>query len=269
MNSFSGKSKIRKTTVVLSIALVLLAVLLAVLYFCYPSISEYYRAHKKYEIYGGMTDELKDSEFFEDMQSGSSFCFMGDSITCGTETNGIQWYRPLTPYINGRIFEVSYGGIMISDLISFQDFFPEADIYVIAIGINDIVSDDDPYAAASPEDFISRFAQLTEIITKISPNAKIYYITPWFFYGYGEAYDERADQFRNALVSWCESTDCICIDPQKTISSIVSGEGTGKYMLDRLHPNKNKGVGLYSYAVLLEEHNRKIKNKARTVPRLE
>ena len=51
----------------------------------YPKSSDVPQSFTKYEFYGGMTDELKDSEFFEDLQSGRSICFLGDSITAGTD----------------------------------------------------------------------------------------------------------------------------------------------------------------------------------------
>ena len=46
----------------------------------------------------------------EDMESGMSFCFVGDSITRGSVTDDIPWYEPMKPFITGEIMNFSEGG---------------------------------------------------------------------------------------------------------------------------------------------------------------
>ena len=98
-NSYS--KRLSKTAIILSVVLVLLVSALLFIVF-YPKIEHYRVLHKNYELYGGMTDELKDSTFYEDLQSGKSVCFLGDSITFGATTNGVPWYQPMVPYIKGK-----------------------------------------------------------------------------------------------------------------------------------------------------------------------
>ena len=112
-----SKVKERKTTVFLSAVLVVLVLLLLVIVFVMPLFEKYCYTRMKYPVYGGMNEELKDSELYIDMKSGKSFCFLGDSITNGTAINGISWYQPLIPYIKGSISDLSYGGWRVSDLI--------------------------------------------------------------------------------------------------------------------------------------------------------
>ena len=256
----SKNISIRKTTIVLA-AFCLLASLLAVSVCCFfPEITQYIRMHRRYEIYGGMTDELKDSEFFEDMQSGKSFCFLGDSITYGSLTEGIHWYQPLIPYIKGDISILSHGGWAVKNLIDEGYNIPEADIYVIAIGINDILFPNDDDSAHTPENYASRCSQLGDILTSRSPGAKIYFIAPWSFVNRDISFVKRGDQFRNALEEWCTDTDYRYINPDPVIQSVIAEEGSGKYMCNDFHPNAPKGVGLFSYAVLKDAH--KIKEDA-------
>lgn len=75
-----------------------------------------------------MTSNLKESEPYRDMQSGKSFCFLGDSITAGTEIDGIPWYQPLIPYIKVNILNPSCGGWMVTHLIEESDKIPVSDI---------------------------------------------------------------------------------------------------------------------------------------------
>jgi hypothetical protein len=198
-----------KTPVLLTILLILSAALLAIIIMRSIPV--------KYEIYSGMTTELKNSELYEDMQSGKSVCFLGDSI-------------------------------------------PSADIYVIAIGINDVIYLDDGMGAGSPENFIANLEELTNIIRAISPEAKMYFITPWPFVNFPDHIDEYRIEFSNALCAWCNGTDRIAIDPYPVIMEILDSEGTSKYMFNDFHPNTPDGVGLFSYAVLQQEHLRRAGN---------
>ena len=257
MNSPEIRKPIRKTTVVLTISFILLSVFLITICLCYSRIRNYYITHMKYRIYGGMTSELKDSELFEDMQSGRSFCFLGDSITCGTEIEGDQWFRPLMPYIKGGISMTAHGGMMVSHLIRFKESIPAADVYVIAIGTNDIVFHDNENAAHSADDFTCSCSILTEEIKNIAPEAKIYFISPWPFFDQDDSTVSAGNQYREALRSWCSDAGFIYIDPNPYIISVFEKDGSGEYMHDSLHPNTPKGIGLYSYAVLKAAHNGK------------
>lgn len=247
----------RKTTIVLSAIFILLAFLFAVVFFIYPKCRKYYITHRQYEVYGGMTDHLKDCELFRDMESGKSFCFLGDSITCGAAIDDIPWYQPLIPYIKGSISNVSCSGWTAGDLINNKDSIPQAEVYVIAIGINDILFPYDGSAAQTAEVFTERLEQLSEMICVISPDAKIYFISPWPFVDVDDWYHERGGQFRAAFTEWSKHTDCICLNPEPYITSVFSENGSSEYMHNNFHPNAPEGVGLFSYAVLKACHEQR------------
>lgn len=256
MKSADMKKGIRKTTIILSVVLVML-VAGAILFFKFsPQIHKYYVVHRNYEVYGGMTGELKDSELYEDMQSGKSFCFLGDSITAGSATEGIPWYQPLTPYISGTVSNFSRGGWTVSNLIDKADNIPEADIYVIAIGINDILFPEDEDSAQTAREFASKCKELGELLTNRSPGSKIYFILPWSFIDSDSSFVERGSRFRSALAQTCIVKGYRYINPDPVIQSVIEDEGESKYMYNDFHPNAPDGIGLYCYAVLMDAHDR-------------
>lgn len=255
MNTENSRTKRNKTPVILSVILAALVIGALAVYVIYPAVHKHIIEQRSYPVYGGMTDELKDSELFTDMQSGKSFCFLGDSITYGSLTEGIHWYQPLIPYIKGDIKELSHGGWTVKNLIDEGNKIPDADIYVIAIGINDILFPNNEDSAFTSEDFVSRCSQLGEIITARSPEAKIYFVAPWSFVDLDISFVKRGDEFRSALEEWCAGTDYRYINPDPVIQSVIAEEGSDKYMCNDFHPNAPEGVGLFSYAVLKDAHN--------------
>ncbi len=245
-----GSATVKTPAIVLSIVFLLLVLGFFVFVFLYPNSPDAPQVQTKYEIYGGMTDELKNSELFEDLQSGRSVCFLGDSITAGTEINGIHWYDPLTPYIKGSISNLSTGGWMVQYLIEQATAIPNADIYVIAIGINDVIFRNAVKSAQTPEEFAQRCSLLADTIKGISPDAKLYFIAPWTFIGQSEDINDLGNSFRDALKDMCAGSGYQYINPDPVITSVIYAEGYDKYMYNDFHPNASEGVGLYSYAVL-------------------
>ena len=212
------------------------------------------------EIYGGLTDALRDSELFEDMQSGKSFCFIGDSITKGSVIWDVSWYEPLKPYINGNIQNMAKGGWVVNDVLTHADRIPAAEVYVIAIGVNDIIRVEDADYAATGDEYVSRLQTLCEYISVLSPGAKIYIIAPWPIFTDDNGIITRSSEFTDALITWCNTTEYICIDPLPVIYEVMDAEGPGRFMYNSCHPNAPDGVGLFSYAVLQQEHLRRAGN---------
>ena len=253
-----SKGKNKKTVIFLSIVLALAAALLFYVVF-WPSIqSEYlsFRArHHNYKVYGGMTDELKDSNLYTDMQSGKSFCFLGDSITSGTVSYGIHWYQPLIQYIKGKVSYLSYPGWETQSLIDHRDIIIPADVYVIAIGINDALTLGEK--SLTPVEFTDSCSYLANRIKNINPDATIYFIAPWTYLGFDDTRMMRGEQFRKELGRWCAKTEYRFIDPHPVIMDVFSREGASKFMYNRFHPKAPEGIELFSYAVLKADHDMK------------
>lgn len=209
--------------------------------------------HHNYEVYGGMTDKLKDSDLFDDMQSGKSFCFLGDSITSGTVAYGIHWYQPLLKYIKGNVSYLSYPGWEVTSLIDHRDIIIKADVYVIAIGINDAIIAG--MSDASPKDFIDGCSYLANRIKNINPDATIYFIAPWTYIGFEDKVMKSGDNCRKALEEWCSQTDYRYINPDPVIQDAFAKEGAAKFMYNLFHPKAPEGIELFSYAVLKADHD--------------
>ena len=251
-------SKTGKTiAIVLSIVFLLLVFGFFAFVFLSPAASSKPTEQATYELYGGMTADLQDSEFFKDLQSGRSVCFLGDSITAGTEIGGVHWYEPLLPYIKGDISNLSTGGWMVQDLIDLTGNIPKSDIYIIAIGINDVLFPNAVKSAKTSAEFIERAALLAENIMGISPDAKIYFISPWTFITDKQELNEAGSQYRSALKDLCAEKSFVYIDAEPIVVSVLNAEGTNKYMFNNFHPNASKGVGLSSYAVFTAAHEQK------------
>ena len=257
MNKNGKSTQTSKTTVTLSVILSLLVIVFLANFVIYPAYKDYRRSHMKIDIYGGMTDELKDCDLFSDLQSGRSVCFLGDSITNGTETDGIAWCHPLVPYITGPKSNFSRGGWKVKDLLDHVEEIPPAEIYVIAIGINDVLFSGSVQSAYTPSEFTTRCGQLADLLLAKAPGAKIYFIAPWTFVDLGDDYLKRGDQFRNYLGKWCEETGYSFINPDPVIVSVLGKEGSERFMLNEFHPGVPDGVALFSYAVLKADHDQK------------
>ena len=242
-----------KSRKIIPVILVLLLVLLSALLFYLATWPRYLTKH----FYGDMTEELKDSELYEDLQSGKSVCFVGDSITAGSSNWGVTWFEPLRPYIKGDISNVSGPGATTGDIIACMDTIPNADIYIIAIGVNDVMFPNDADCASTGEEYVSNLEIIADHLSVISPGSKIYFIAPWILMEYPEDVNNRRNEFADALSDWCNGTDRICIDPYPVLYSVIQEEGSSRYMYDNVHPNIRHGVGLYSYAVLYQEHQRR------------
>ena len=232
-----------KRTIILTAIFVLLIGIMAV-FVVHEKISKIPQA------YGEMTEDLQDSELYADFQSGKSVCFVGDSITEGTETYYLGWYEPLVPYIKGEVKNFSKGGWTTENLLDHKDELPEAEIYVVAIGINDVMRPHD--GADSPEKYVENLGLFEEKIKEVSPDAKIYYIAPWIAaYSKGEV-PGRRQAYADSLMKWCEGEERTGIDPYPVIREVLDSGRTSRYMRNNLHPNTRRGLGLYSYAVLKE-----------------
>ena len=199
------------------------------------------------------TIEVNNNQLFEDLQSGKTICFIGDSITAGTATDGIPWYQPLESFMTGEVINVSIPGWTSVSLIQDVEEYPQADVYVIAIGINDVLYIDQPLGAASVEEYIDNLDTLAAMLTDINPDATMYFITPWPFLNFPDETYATRDEFVTAMVEWCDGEHTICIDPNDTIMNVLEDVDTSVYMWNDYHPNAPEGVGLYSYAVIQQE----------------
>lgn len=206
-------------------------------------------------------DSMKRGKFFGSLLIAKDICFVGDSITHGTKNGGVPWYEPLTSFIGGKIFNCSVGSMTIKKLIT-KEFLEKivavpADLFVVAIGTNDVRYRKEKICAMTPEEYISCLQVLRTEILKNNPAAKFIFIAPWTSTDGDKisalkfsAKKQMTAQYSDALKNYCEASGDVFINPNPYIDSVLNSRLCRDYLNDWIHPNATKGVQLYSEAVL-------------------
>ena len=122
---------------------------------------------------------------------------------------------------------------MVQDLIDQSAAIPKADIYVIAIGINDVIFRNAVKSAPTPAEFAQRCSLLAYTIKSISPDAQLYFIAPWTFIGQSEDINDLGNSFRDALKDMCTGSGYQYINPDPVITSVIYTEGYDKYIVNK------------------------------------
>ena len=133
----------------------------------------------------------------------------------------------------------------------------DADLYVIAIGTNDIRYRDAKICAMASAEYTANLQVLQNAIRKKDPEAKLIFIAPWTSTD-GDVnsklpFEEKMEmnqEYSIALKKWCSETGNTFVDPNKYIADKLSHYPHSKYLTDFIHPNGREGVRLYSEAVL-------------------
>lgn len=213
-----------------------------------------------YDSEGNILDEY-DNSFYELLKSSNDICFIGDSITCGSNNRGYPWYEPLVPYISGNAYQLAVGGYtsrQANQLVKDSKNQPcmNSDLFVIAVGTNDIRYRNDDCAMNS-SDYINELNDMVSEIKSVSPDAKLVFIAPWISYendpfkavSYSEVLSLH-EEYEDALKTYCDSNDFCYINANSYIDSVVSRYPQTDYLVDHIHPNPMRGIYLYCEAVL-------------------
>lgn len=207
-----------------------------------------------------LTREQKNSEFYTALIRAKSVCFVGDSITLGSKNGGLGWYEPLTetiPQLDVR--QKALSGATVSTLTEHlsEIITINANLYVIAIGTNDVRYRDAKICAMTPEIYISRIATLVNKIKAVNPYADFVFISPWMALE-NDPYcplpvserDQLFEEYNNALTVFCDQNGYLCINPNPYLRKVLQTEPVSDYLIDHIHPQGSKGIALYSKAVL-------------------
>lgn len=201
------------------------------------------------------------SNFYKALTTAENVCFIGDSLTHGSKNGGVPWYEPLTGLIGGKIFNASLGGATIKRLIA-EPFLSKivaapANLFVVAIGTNDVRYRNPTVCAMTPEEYIACLNVLRTAIRKRNSAAKFVFIAPWTSTDGDKIcampYDIKIklnNLYAEILKSWCATTGDLFLNPNPHIKSVLNCRPHSDYLIDYIHPNASNGVALYAEAVL-------------------
>lgn len=205
-----------------------------------------------------LTDEMRSGLLYSSIAAADSVCFIGDSVTEGTKNGGCPWYEPIEAYFpDKKILNYSKGGCTVSYMTERADEIPAADLYVIALGTNDVRYRDKSTCAMTAEDYVFGINELKTGLSAASPSAGFVFIAPWYSTD-GDRYcpmsfSEKTalnDEYCMALEEYCKNNSIGFINANGYIKNALSTAPDRKYLLDHIHPNSSEGARLYSEAAL-------------------
>lgn len=205
-----------------------------------------------------ISDEMR-GDFYKTLTAAENVCFVGDSLTEGTKNGGVAWFEPLENLVRGKIFNISQGGATTKILLERLDEMAQtgADLFVVAVGTNDIRYRDENICAMTPEEYVDNLQKLRDGIRAKIPNAKFIFIAAWTSadgdFVSALPFEEKIklnDLYSAALKNWCSAQGEIFINPNSYIDARLKVFPQKNYLIDFIHPNADKGVELYATAVL-------------------
>lgn len=205
-----------------------------------------------------LTEERKSGTLCRALERAESVCFIGDSVTEGTKNGGCPWYEPIEEYLGGKeVLNYSKGSCTVSYMTDRTDDIPDAGLYVIALGTNDVRYRDESTCAMTADHFVAGIAELKKKLALKVPDAEFVFIAPWYSTD-GDpfcklSYAEKTalnEEYSQALENYCQDNGFGFINANYYIRNVLAVSPDRLYLLDHIHPNSSNGVVMYSEAVL-------------------
>ena len=193
-----------------------------------------------------------------------SITFIGDSITEGTKNNFHPWYEPLIYYFkNKKIINISKGSYTTSLIIKKlknQIIKSKSSLYIVALGANDVRYRNPSICAMNKEDYIKNIEIIVDLAKKNNKNSNFVFIAPWLS-NPNDKYsklkesekNKLLDEYSESLKNYCHKNNFLFINPNKYINEKIKNNRK-QYILDQIHPNENKGIELFSEAILINSN---------------
>ena len=209
-----------------------------------------------------VVEKYKNKELYKLINNSENITFIGDSITEGTKNNFHPWFEPLVhSFDNKKIINISKENYTTKRiLIDFKNHIlsSKTQLYIIAIGTNDIRFRNQTICAMNKNEFIEEINKIVDLIKKSNINSKIVLITPWMSLPsdtisivHGNEKKKLYDEYSFSLKEYCEKNNFTFINPNLYLETILNENSKKKYLIDFIHPNDNEGIELYSEAVLI------------------
>lgn len=207
-----------------------------------------------------ITPAMKEREMYTLLSQTGSVCFVGDSVTAGSHNGGYGWYEPLAAaFPNLQVSREAWAGATTRVLLEkVEDINShKADVYVVAIGTNDVRYRDESTCAMTPGEYVSNLDLLAAKLREGNLDAKFIFISPWLAQANdpftalpADKRDRMLQEYGEELSSYCSDRGFTFIDPNPAIAEVLSKSAPTDYLLDHIHPNAGAGILLYSDKVL-------------------
>ena len=109
----------------------------------------------------------------------------------------------------------------------------------------------------SANEYINAFQNFVNRIHSENPSAEFAFIAPWLSLENDRisalSHDRKnamMKEYSDALEKWCSQNGFIFSNPNEQIKKCLELYSDADYLVDFIHPNKEKGIALYSCAVL-------------------
>ena len=156
------------------------------------------------------------------------------------------------------IYNYSKGGCTVSYINENAKDIPNAELYVIAVGTNDVRYRDEAQCAMTAEAYVNDIDRLRTALLEKNADAEFVFIAPWYSTDGDKycslSYEEKTrlnNEYSEALHKYCDEQKLDFINANAYIQDMLSKYPDSEFLLDHIHPNSGKGVVMYSQAVLL------------------
>lgn len=210
----------------------------------------------------------ENNSMYNILSSTEKICFIGDSITIGTVTDGEGWYSGLLgKFPNIKKVDVSaIGGQTSASLFEDEDNMKiieesEATTYVIALGINDVIYryKEEKATTYTAGEYVHNMEKLVRIINNKDDNIdhNFIFIAP---FEYANKYthtfskyiqrENTHSEYTSELYNWCTINNYTFVAPMNYVNNtFATVDDLEEYMVDDVHPAYPSGTSLYSKAV--------------------
>ena len=193
------------------------------------------------------------------LASMPNVCFAGDNVTAGSGNGGYGWYEPIESLVTGELTNVSESGATSRTLLGLASRMAEtkSNLYVVAIGANDVRYRDESSCAMTPEAYVENLRTLVTSVRVSVPDAQFAFIAPWTSTAgdvssplYVEEKREMLAAYTEALHAFCAQDGHAFIDPNPAIVEVIDRYPQSTYLVDAFHPTSAAGIQLYARSVM-------------------
>ena len=199
------------------------------------------------------------NKIYKYIKNSSSITFIGDSITEGTRNGYHPWYEPMINcFKNKKIKNISKGSYTTKLILNkFKNDIINSltDLYIIALGTNDIRYRDPSICSMNREEYIYQINNIVNLIK--NHKSKIILIAPWFslpddYVSKLKHFDKKKmmKEYSLKLQDYAKKNNYVFIDPNDYLERTVL-VNKDLYMVDPIHPNNPIGIQLYCESLFI------------------